>query len=732
MHRSTRPFRFVAPAIALFALAALPVLADRPRYPETPRGEVVETLHGVEVADPYRWLEQDPREAGQVARWIDAQNEVTFAFLEGIPAREPLRQRLTELWDYERYASPQKIAGRYYVYAKNDGLQNHYVYWVQDTLEGAPRVLLDPNTWSEDGTIALAGTSFSPDGRYVAYSRSSGGSDWQEWFVRDVAAGEDLPDRLQWTKFTDAAWTADGQGFFYSRFPEPPPGETYQALNTNQKVYYHRVGTPQSEDVLVYWRPEQPEWGYGTTTTEDGRWLVISVWKGTDPRNRVLVKDLAEPYGLPVEIVDHFDHDFSFVGNDGPLFYFKTDHDAKNRRVIRMDLRRPAPEHWVEIVPEREEPLGGVGLVGNLLIASYLRDATDWVRLYRLDGTHVRDVEFPGFGNAYGFGGRQSDLETFYSYSSFNRPPGVYRYDLLTGESTLWRQADVDFDPERYVVQQVFYRSKDGTRVPMFIAHRKDLRLDGKRPTLLHGYGGFNVSLQPSFSVTRLAWMELGGVFAMPNLRGGGEYGNAWHEAGIKLHKQNVFDDFIAAAEWLVAADYTSPEKLAIQGGSNGGLLVGAVMTQRPELFGAALPAVGVMDMLRFHRFTAGRYWVDDYGSPDDAQEFGALFAYSPYHNLRPGVSYPATLVTTADFDDRVIPMHSFKFAAALQHAQQGPEPVLIRIETRAGHGAGKPTAKQIEEWADVFAFLVETLSIELPRELVHGKAGSAASGGSQ
>jgi len=690
-------------------------LAADYKYPKTATGSVAEDHHGTTVKDPYRWLEDDVRKSDDVAKWVKAQNEVTFGYLADLDQREPIIERLTELWDYEKFSSPFKIAGDYF-YFKNDGLQNQSVFYtVGDNLEQDPKIVLDPNSWSEDGTIALAGLSFSDDGRYMSYAKSDAGSDWTKWYVRDLKTGKDLADVLDWTKFTGTSWTNDNKGFFYSRFDAVSEDEKFQALNKNQKVYYHRVGTDQTDDVLVYQRPDEPEWGFSAGVTEDGRYLILSVWKGTDPRNRVLYKDLLEPYGMPIDLIDNFENGFSLIGNDGPVFYFETDYEAPNGRVVAIDTRKPDRENWREILPESDLPLRNVGLTGNMFVASYLRDAVSYVRMFRTDGSHVRDVEFPGIGSGGGFGGKRSDVETFYTYSSFDRPPTIYRYDMLTGESKFWKQAEIGFDPEAYEVKQIFYTSKDGTRVPMFIAHKKGLKLDGRRPTLLYGYGGFNVSLTPGFSVTRLSWMEMGGVFAMPNLRGGGEYGKRWHDQGKKEQKQNVFDDFIGAAEWLIANDYTNPDKLAIQGGSNGGLLVGATMTQRPELFAAALPAVGVMDMLRFHKFTAGRYWVDDYGSADDAEEFKVLLAYSPYHNLEPGVRYPATLVTTADTDDRVVPGHSFKFAAALQKAHKGDEPVMIRIETRAGHGGGKPTALRIEEAADQWAFLAENLSMELP-----------------
>ena len=583
-----------------------------------------------------------------------------------------------------------------------------------DGLDGEPRVVLDPNAWSEDGTVALTGWSVSEDGKYLAYGRSSAGSDWREWFVMDLQSGEQLPDYLQWLKWGGASWTDDGRGFFYSRFPQPEEGQEFQALNTNHAIYYHRVGTDQSQDPLVFHRPDEPEWGFWGGVTEDGNYLVITVSQGTDDRCRVYYKDLTEPFGMPVALIDNFDFEYSFIGNDGPVFYFKTDRDAPRGRIISIDTRDPVPENWTELIPQEEWTLQSVGITGNLLVCKYLRDVVTYVRMFDVAGHHVRDVELPGIGSAYGFGGRRTDTETFYSFASYTTPPSIYRYDMITGDSELWRRAEVDVDPDDYVVEQIFYESKDGTRVPMFVVHRKGIELDGTQPTLLYGYGGFNISLAPRFSITRMTWVELGGVYAVANLRGGGEYGEEWHKAGTKLDKQNVFDDFIAAAEHLIEAGYTRPDRLAIFGGSNGGTLVGACINQRPDLFGAAVPAVGVMDMLRFHKFTAGRYWTDDYGSSDDAEEFEALLKYSPYHNVQPGTEYPATLVTTADTDDRVVPGHSFKFTAAAQAAQAADEPFLIRIETRAGHGGGMPTDKVIEEYADIWAFLVENLDMEI------------------
>ena len=706
---------------ALFVFAptgrSIDVAAAEPalKYPTTKKVDQVDDHHGTKVADPYRWLEDDVRESKDVAAWVEAQNKVTFGYLEQIPERGYINQRITELWNFEKFSAPSKRGGRYY-YSHNSGLQNQYVLYVQDSLDGEARVLMDPNTWSDDGTVALAGTAFSDDGNYVAYGVQDAGSDWRTWKIMEIDTGRTLDDELQRIKFNSPVWSKDSKGFFYARYPEPSDDAEFQALNLNMKVYYHRLGTPQSQDVLVYERPDEPEWGYGCDVTEDGRYLVITIWKGTDDRYRVVYRDLEEPYGLPTDLISNFEYEYTFIGNDGPVFYFKTNLDAPRRRVVAIDIRKPEKENWREIIPQRDETLDSVGLVGNLFVASYLKDAQTQVNIHSMSGDFIREVEFPGIGSASGFGGKRGDTETFYSFASFATPPTIYRYDLVTGKSELFRQAEVKFNPDDYETKQVFYPSKDGTKVPMFIVHRKGLKLDGSNPTLLYGYGGFNIPLTPRFSVSRLAWMDLGGVYVSANLRGGGEYGEAWHKAGTKLQKQNVFDDFIAAGEWLIDNGYTSKKKLAIMGGSNGGLLVGACMAQRPDLYGACLPAVGVMDMLRFHKFTAGRFWVDDYGSADNADEFKALYAYSPYHNLKDGTSYPPTMVTTADTDDRVVPGHSFKFAARLQEAHHGAAPVLIRIETKAGHGSGKPTAKIIEELTDEWAFLVKNLGMTIRR----------------
>ncbi len=680
-------------------------------YPVTKTVDQVDTYHGVTVADPYRWLENPDSEEAKA--WIEAQNAVTFEYLKNIPDRESIQKRLTELWNYEKYGMPFKRGDRYFYY-KNDGLQNQSVLYAIESLNGEPRVLLDPNTFSSDGTVALSGISISDDGSQLAYGISKSGSDWQEWKVRDVVTGQDLRDDLKWVKFSGASWTNDGQGFYYSRYAEPDEKTKLEAVNYFQKLYYHRIGDAQADDVLVYERSDQKEWGFSGSVTEDGRYLIITVWKGSDRKNLVFYKDLSQPDSKVVELISTWNADYNVIDNDGSVFWVKTDLDAPRSRVVAIDLANPDPKNWKTVIPQTDETLQGVGLLNNQFVASYLKDAHSQVKFYALDGALVRNVMLPGLGSVGGFGGKRSDTETFYSYTSFTEPNTIYRYNVETGHGEVFRKPNVKVNGSNYETKQVFYTSKDGTKVPMFITYKKGLKLDGSNPTLLYAYGGFNVSLTPFFSVSNAVWLEMGGVYAIANLRGGGEYGQAWHEAGMKLKKQNVFDDFIAAAEWLIAEKYTSSPKLAIEGGSNGGLLVGAVMTQRPELFGAALPAVGVMDMLRFHKFTIGWAWQGEYGDVDkNEDEFKAIYAYSPLHQLKPGTRYPSTMVTTADHDDRVVPAHSFKFAAALQKAHKGDNPVLIRIATKAGHGAGKPTAKIIEEAADKWAFLAKVLAVK-------------------
>ena len=678
-------------------------------YPPARKSDQVDDYHGVKVADPYRWLEDLDSE--ETRAWVEAQNKLSFGYLASIPARTALKDRLTKLWNYEKYGIPFKEGNRYF-YTRNSGLQNQAVLYTVTSLDAQPQLVLDPNILSADGTVAVSGMQVSPDGKLLAYSLSASGSDWQEWKVRDVETSKDLSDDLKWVKFSGVSWTRDGKGFFYSRYDEPK-ADALKATNYFQKVYYHKLGSPQAEDVLAYERPDQKDWLFNGQVTEDGNYLVITVFQGTDVKNRVYFKDLKDKDTPVVKLLDDFDAAYTFVGNEGTRFWFQTDLDAPLGRVVEIDTTNPARSNWKVIVPEGKEALQTTTFVNNKFVLNYLKDAYTQVKIHDTTGRLVSEVGFPGIGSADGFGGKPTDKETFYSFTGFTTPTTIYRYDMTTGKSTIFRQPKVDFDPTAFETKQVFYASKDGTKVPMFLTYKKGLKLDGNNPTYLYGYGGFNISLTPAFSVGNLVWMEMGGVYAQPNLRGGGEYGEDWHQGGMKLKKQNVFDDFIGAAQWLIDNKYTSTPKLAIGGGSNGGLLVGAALTQRPDLFGAALPAVGVMDMLRFQKFTIGWAWVSDYGSSDNAADFKALYAYSPLHNIKPGTSYPPTLITTADHDDRVWPGHSFKFAAAMQAAQAGSAPILIRIETKAGHGAGKPTSKIIEEVADRWAFLVKTLNMK-------------------
>jgi prolyl oligopeptidase len=668
-------------------------------YPAARVDDVVDDYHGHKVADPYRWLE-DP-DSDETRAWVEAENELTFGFLGGIPERAAIKDRLTALWNYERYGLPERHGGRYF-FQKNDGLQNQPVLYVAESLDdAAPRVLLDPNTLAADGTVALGFTSISDDGKHLAYGVATGGSDWNEIHVRDVATGKDLPDKLSWVKWSSASWTKDGTGFYYSRYDEPKAGQELEQANYFHKLYFHKLGDPQDEDALVYQRDDEKEWGFSGGVSDDGRYLIITVHKGTDHKYQVFYKDLHDKHAQVVELLAGFEHEYLFVGNQGTKFFFKTDLDAPRRRVVAIDVTRPERAAWTEIIAQQAETLEGVTMLKGVLVANYLEDAHSLVRVHDLAGRPLREIELPGLGTASGFRGRDTDTETFYAFTSFTTPARIYRWDVQTGASTLWRAPTVDVASDAYAVEQVFYASKDGTRVPMFLVHKKDVKLDGQNPTILYGYGGFNIPMVPAFSASVIVWLEMGGVYAIANLRGGGEYGEEWHQAGTKAKKQNVFDDFIAAAEWLQANRWTSRDKLAISGGSNGGLLVGACMTQRPELFGAVLPAVGVMDMLRFHKFTIGWAWIDDYGSSDDPEAFQWLAAYSPYHNLKDGTSYPATLITTADHDDRVVP------------AQGGDAPVLIRVDIKAGHGAGKPTSKLIDTQADVYAFLVKVLGMQ-------------------
>ena len=697
-------------ALAVAAVALSPAAAQTSAmtspivYPATARDAIVDEQFGVKVADPYRWLENDVRTDPNVAAWVAAENAVTDAYVATLPGRDVLKARLKQLIDYERFGAPTKRGNRYF-YAHNSGLQNQAVLFVRDGLDGAARVLIDPNSWAKDGATALGEYDISEDGKRLAYAIQDGGTDWRTVKVLDVDTGKTLDDTIEWVKFSGLSWAKDGSGFYYSRFPAPPEGRKFQSLNENQAVYFHRLGTPQSADTLVYATPDHPKWGHGAVVTDDGKWLVISTTQGTDNRNDVTVIDLTAPKPAPRAIFTGMANMWSFIGNKGGNFYWLTNLGAPRNKVVATNLfARSAVPPQVTVVPEDKAVLDNAGLVGGRLVAEYLVDVKSEVRRFTLDGKPDGVVALPGIGSVAGFGGKLDDAETFYSFTSYTTPATVYRYDVATGKSTVWARPKVAFDPAAYTVAQVFYPSKDGTSVPMFVVRRKDVT--GPAPTLLYAYGGFNISLTPGFSATRLAWLEQGGVLAVANIRGGGEYGKAWHDAGRLANKQNVFDDFIAAGEYLKANGYTGRDQLAIQGGSNGGLLIGAVVNQRPDLFAAALPQVGVMDMLRFDRFTAGRYWVDDYGYPSKEADFRTLYTYSPYHNIKAGKPYPAILAATADTDDRVVPGHTFKYVAMLQSLDLGSKPRLVRIETRAGHGSGKPTDKVIDETATDWAFI--------------------------
>lgn len=664
------------------------------RYPAADGGEI-------EVADPYRWLEE--LDSAETRQWIAAQNRITDAYLDQISDRSQIRTRLSALWNFERYGVPSRRAGRYF-YTHNNGLQNQAVLYMAERLEDQPTVLLDPNRLSTDGTVALTGAEVSPDGRHLAYGTSSGGSDWQQWRIRDVDSRSDRDEVIDWVKFSGASWAKDSSGFYYSRYDAPADGDPLKAVNENHKIYFHRLGTAQSEDQLIYARPDQPQWGFAAEVSDDGRFLLISVWQGTDRRNRFFYQRLDQPNAPVTELVSELIASFQFVDNDGDVFYFLTDLDAPRYRVVATDINRPG--NWSTLVAQTDATLVDAKAIGDRLVLEYLRDAHSEVRIADRGGRIERDVMLPGLGSTGGFTGDRQSNETFYSYTSFTAAPSVYRLDVETGVSTLYQSPSTPLDESRFETKQVFYTSKDGTRIPMFITAAKGTPLDGTAPTLLYGYGGFNIPVTPSYKVPIAVWLDMGGVYAVANLRGGGEYGGDWHRAGMKLNKQNVFDDFAAAAEYLIAQRWTSPQKLSILGGSNGGLLAAATAQQRPELFAATVPIVGVLDMLRFNQFTIGWAWESDYGSPQKADEFAALYAYSPLHNLRPGVKYPATFVVTGDHDDRVFPAHSFKYTAALQSVYSGDQPMLIRVDTRGGHGAGKPTAKQIEEWTDILGFL--------------------------
>jgi len=676
-------------------------------YPAAKKVDVADDYHGTKVADPYRWLE-DTNSAETIA-WVEAENKVTAAYFVQIPQRAKIHARLAELFNYARYNRAFEVAGKYFLF-RNNGLQNQDILYVADKPNGEERALLDPNTLRADGTAALSGLSVDRDAKLLAYAIAQAGSDWSEWHVRDIATGKDLPDSVQWTKFTSAEWTHDGRAFYYQRFPQPDTKAELTESNKNAQLYLHTLGEPQSSDKLIYQRPDHPNWIFGATVSDDGRYLVIQIETGDAGKNLLFYQDLQAAGSKTVELINELKSQFHFLGNQGSTFYLFTTDGAPKGRVIAIDVNRPEHAGWKAIVPEQAETLSSAQLVGGKLILSYLKDAHSVARIASVNGKMERELVLPGLGTSAFSPAHSTDSELIYSFDSYTEPLAFYRYDLQSNLSTPLRHSKLSFDPSLYETEQVFYKSKDGTRVPMFLVHKKGIQRNGQNPTLLYAYGGFNIALTPNFSPAFLGWMEMGGLLAIANLRGGSEYGEAWHQAGTKLHKQNVFDDFIAAAEYLIANKYTSTPKLAIFGGSNGGLLIGAVLNQRPDLFGAAMPAVGVMDMLRYNKFTIGAAWEGDYGSPQNPAEFKALYAYSPLHNIRPGVHYPPVLITTSDHDDRVVPGHSFKYAATLQAAQGGPAPILIRIETRAGHGAGKPTTKRIDEAADRFAFLVHEL----------------------
>mgnify|MGYP003116349078 FL=1 len=685
-------------------------------YPQTKKVDTVDTYFGEEVKDPYRWLEDD--RSAETAEWVKAENEVTFDYLNKIPFREELKERLSDLWNYEKVGPPFK-EGDYTYFYKNDGLQNQYVLYRYKTGEdpSTAEVFLDPNTFKEDGTISLGETSFSKDGSKLAYSISEGGSDWRKVLVMNTETKELVGDTLKDIKFSGLSWKGE-DGFYYSSY-DKPKGSELSAKTDQHKVYYHKMGTPQSEDKVIFGAtPEEKHRYINASVTEDNNYLIIRASTSTSG-NKLFIKDLTKPGAAFVTILDDTDSDTSILDNVGSKLYIVTNRNAPNRKIVTVDANNPTPDNWVDFIPETENVLSPSTGGGNIF-ANYMVDAVSKVLQYDYDGKLIREVKLPGVGSAGGFDTKKEEKELYYSFTNYVTPGSIYKYDIATGNSELFIKPEIDFNPENFESHQVFYNSKDGTKIPMIITHKKGLKMDGKNPTILYGYGGFNISLTPSFSIANAVWMEQGGIYAVPNLRGGGEYGKKWHDAGTKMKKQNVFDDFIAAAEYLIENNYTSSDYLAVRGGSNGGLLVGATMTQRPELMKVALPAVGVLDMLRYHTFTAGAGWAYDYGTAEDSKEmFAYLKSYSPLHNVKEGVEYPATLITTGDHDDRVVPAHSFKFAAELQSKQTGSNPVLIRIETDAGHGAGTPVSKTIEQYADIFGFTLFNMGYEeLPENI--------------
>ena len=692
----------------LFFCMATQVAVAQLVYPSTAKGAVKDTYFGTTIADPYRWLEDDNSEATKA--WVNAQNAVTATYLSTIPFRDKVKQRLSVLWNYPKYGSPRQ-EGEYFYFSKNDGLQNQSVLYRQKGLQGTPSVFLDPNRFSADGTVALAGLSFSKNARYVACQISSSGSDWQEALIMDLNTGTLIDDTIRYIKFSGITWQGD-EGFYYSRYPVPDASSKLSKQNQFHKVYFHAVGTQQDRDALIYEDNDHPLRNVGADLTEDGRFLIVSTTEGTSG-NELWVKDLTKGATAFSRLIEGFKTEPEIVDHNGKGWLIvKTNQDAPNYKVVLIDPARPAVADWKTIIAEKNEVLQSVGTGGGYLFCSYLKDASTKVYQYTYDGKLVREIQLPGIGTASGFGGKRNQSSFFYTFTSYTYPPTIFSYDIATGVSTVFRKTETAFDSEAYETRQVFFTSKDGTKVPMFITGKKGFQLNGANPVLLYGYGGFNIAQTPGFSISNAFWLEQGGLYVVVNLRGGSEYGEAWHQGGMLNNKQNVFDDFIGAAEYLIANRYTNKNLLAIRGGSNGGLLVGACMTQRPDLFKVALPAVGVLDMLRYHLFTIGWAWAVEYGRSDNADQFNYLIKYSPLHQLKDGVSYPATLVTTADHDDRVVPAHSFKFAARLQEAHRGAAPVLIRIETKAGHGAGKPTSKQIEEAADIWSFVMQNFGM--------------------
>ena len=677
------------------------------QYPNTKKDAgVTDTYFTTIVADPYRWLEDD--NSAETAAWVEAQNKITFDYLENIPQKDKIKNRLTEIWDYEKVSAPFKRGGKYYFY-KNEGLQDQSVLYSVEKLGGAEKIILDPNTFSEDGTIALSGIYFNGDGNLLGYAKSKGGSDWKEFYIHNLDTGKDLSDHLEWIKFSGMAWAGDG--FYYSRYPAPEDGGELDEANENAEVYYHNLGTKQLEDRLIYSDANNPQISNNISTTDDENYAVLYRWKGTSGTALYIapVSDSTHNFN---PIIDNYEYDHDIIGNIDKTFYIHTNYNAKNWRLVKFEYDKPQPENWIDVIPESEHPLNSVSIVNGKLLVKYSIDVSSRLYVYNLEGKVETEVELPTMGTAYGFGGKKEDQEVFYTFTSFAYPTTVFRYDIINNISTLYRKSEIDIDFSKYVTKQIFYKSKDETSIPMFITHKKGLVYDGTAPTLLYAYGGFNISINPHFSISRMLLIESGGIYATANIRGGGEYGESWHEAGMLKNKQNVFDDFIAAVDYLISENYTSKQKLAIQGGSNGGLLIGAVINQRPDLCAVALPAVGVMDMLRYPKFTIGWAWATEYGDPEESKElFQYIYAYSPLHNIRENGSYPAVMITTSDHDDRVVPAHSFKYAATLQAMNTANKnPLLIRIETDAGHGAGMPTSKRIQKSADIWAFMFHNL----------------------